>query len=427
MPDLLDPQPVPNADRDVVVTKVAPDDAGAFDPPHDAPVHKAVVHGLQVAGNQLSLYTESLPLIADMERDIRAARQRVWMESYIFLADAAGEAIAAALKDRAGAGCDVRLIYDAIGSASTPAAFFDDLAASGVKVHAFHPLSEALSRLAPLRVLNRRNHRKTLAIDDDVAYFGGMNVVDQTGLETIKEARARRLPASAGWRDVHVRLQGPRQHDVADAFARLWQRLGRDGKPRWPRWNARAVLGSQNEGIWFFDSQPGWRFRNPTRVFVPLIKAAQREITVSMAYFLPVGRVLRALYKARRRGVRVRVIVPEESDVRLVRYAARHLYGRLLKRGIEIHERQEQMLHSKVMIVDRRWSVVGSCNFDPRSLWLNLEFLGVFHSTDVAEALEEICTFEMSKSRRVTLDDVARRRWWTRLLDRGAYALRRLL
>jgi cardiolipin synthase len=411
MQDLLEPAPI--------------SDSGATI--EHAVVHHPVVHDLRVAGHGLRLYTESPPLIADMARDMLSATRRVWMESYIFLGDAAGQAIAAALKDRAAAGCDVRLIYDAIGSARTPGAFFDDIAAAGVKVHAFHPISEALRRLAPLRVLNRRNHRKTLVIDDDVAYFGGMNVVDQTGLDSIAEVRARDLPASAGWRDVHVRLDGPRHHDVADAFARLWQRLHHDGKPRWPKWDPAAVLAARDQDMWFFDSQPGWRYRSPTRVFVPLIKAAQRDVTLSMAYFLPVGRVLRALYQARRRGVRVRVIVPQESDVRLVRWAARHIYGKLLKRGIEIHERQEQMLHSKVMVVDRRWSVVGSCNFDPRSLWLNLEFLGIFHSTAVAETLEEICTFEMSKSRAVTLADVARRRWWTRLLDRGAYALRRLL
>lgn len=382
---------------------------------------------LEAAGHEVQIFTDSLSLMKAMEQAVRSARRRVWLETYIFVADAAGSAIGEALKDRARAGLDVRLIYDAIGCARTPRAFFTDLAQAGVQVHAYNSLSEALNHVAPLQVLNRRDHRKLLVIDDDAAFFGGMNIVDQTGITTLAEAKARRLPASAGWRDVHLRLAGPQQGEVAAAFDRLWRRRLHKRRVRWPPWPMRDLHGDDGEALWFFDSQPGWRYRSPVRVFVPLIGRAQHEITLSMAYFLPVGRVLRALYAAARRGVAVRVVVPAQSDVKLVRWASRHLYARLLRRGIRIFERQDQMLHSKVMVVDGRFSVVGSCNFDPRSLWLNLEFLAVFRSERMARALLDICAFEIEHSREVTLDDTRRRRWWQRLLDRTAYSLRRWL
>jgi cardiolipin synthase len=187
------------------------------------------------------------------------------------------------------------------------------------------------------------------------------------------------------------------------------------------------MLTDTGEGIYLFDCRPGLRFRSPLRLFLPLIKRARRSITMSMAYFLPGRRLLRALQQARRRGVEVTVIVPAQSDVRLVQWATRHLYIRLLRHGIQLYERQDQMLHSKAMVVDGRTTVVGSCNLDPRSLWLNLEFLGVIHAPQLASAVERICAFEIENSKRVTLEDYHGRRWWQRLLDRAAFALRRWL
>ncbi len=166
---------------------------------------------LTIDGHELRLFTESTPMWQAMVADIRAAKKRVWLESYIYAADAAGKAIADALIDRACAGLDVRLMFDSVGSLSTPAAFFAPLREAGVKVHEFHTLREALWRFALFRVFNQRNHRKLLVVDDQLAYFGGMNIVDQRDLKSVDDTERRHLPASSGWRDVHVRLVGPRQ------------------------------------------------------------------------------------------------------------------------------------------------------------------------------------------------------------------------
>lgn len=382
---------------------------------------------LCVAGNQLRLFADSGPLIDAMVEDIRAARHRVWLEIYTICDDRAGKAIAEALKDRARAGLQCRLMYDAIGSLTTPRAFFTDLEEAGVQVHAFHTLWNVVQRFASLRPFNRRNHRKLMVVDDQVAYFGGMNIVDQSSIHTVEDTRRLSLPASAGWRDVHVRLEGPQQAEVAQAMDVHWRSQHGKRLIRWPEWQLREMLRSREDGIFFFDSAPRFRKRRPARVLAPLIRRAQQRILLSMAYFIPVGPVLRQLLRARRRGVAVDVIVPEKSDVPLVQWASTHMYEDLLCRGIRIYERRDQMLHSKAMVIDGVWSVVGSCNLDPRSLRLNTEFLAVIRSEAVAEELTRLCEYEMEQSREVVIDHCHRRTWWQRLRDRLAWSLRRWL
>jgi cardiolipin synthase len=145
---------------------------------------------------------------------------------------------------------------------------------------------------------------------------------------------------------------------------------------------------------------------------------------MSMAYFLPVGKVLADLLRAHRRGVLVRVVVPGVSDVPLVQHATQHLYGQLLRRRFHIYERQEHMLHGKVMVVDDRWTLLGSSNLDPRSFWINLEFMAVVHSRTLAKAMKEIILFEIAHSRRIRLKEYALRGWRQRLIDRVAWAFR---
>ncbi len=393
-------------------------EVSASDRTPPAAVHTRTV---TVAGHELTLFMESPPMAHSLLADIRSARARVWVEVYMILDDAVGRAVADALKERARAGLDVRLLYDFVGSYTTPTAFFDDLADAGVQVHAFHSVWEALWKFSPARLLNRRNHRKLVVIDDRLAYFGGMNLMDQR--RTLTEA-ASELPASSGWRDIHVRLQGPQQAEIADSFERSWRRAHGEEIPRRTPAYRRAVLAPGEESIQFFDSGPGLRHSRAGRVFTRLLNRATRTVMLSMAYFVPVGRVRRALVRAHRRGVFIQVVVPGQSDVAVVQSASRHLYASLLRRRFHLYERKFQMLHSKVMVVDDQWSVLGSCNFDARSFWINLEFLAVIHSRTLARTLREVIRYEIAHSRRITLHDSRQRSRWRRLMDRLAWSLR---
>ncbi|MBL9123133.1 MAG: hypothetical protein JNG90_05835, partial [Planctomycetaceae bacterium] len=264
-----------------------------------------VTRPVVVAGNELIGYAESPPLFDDMVADIRTAEARVWLETYTLCDDAAGRAVAAALIERAQAGLDVRVLYDAVGSPGLSTPFCAALAAAGVKLHAYHTIWDAFRRWSIFTVLNRRNHRKVLVIDERIAYFGGMNIVDHG--PTARETGYQ--PPERGWRDVHVRLAGPQTTDFAESFSRSWKRALRRPIRRRPRAYRRARLSKSSESIRLFDSGPGLKFSRAARVYMRLMKLARRRMVFSMAYFLPTGRVLRALLRARRRGVRVLVIV----------------------------------------------------------------------------------------------------------------------
>jgi cardiolipin synthase len=300
--------------------------------------------------------------------------------------------------------------------------------AAGVQVHDFHSPWQSARGLSFLQMMNQRNHRKLVVIDDEIAYFGGMNVVDLRGIDSTEDAAARDLPKSAGWRDLHVRLAGPQQAEIALIMDRLWRRLHhQSNRGRKRPWPVKQMLAANDDAIFFFDSRPQFKYRRPQRIFVPLINRARHDITLSMAYFIPVGGVRRALVRARKRGVRVRVIIPAESDVSAVQYATRYFYHYLLKRGIHIYERNQQMLHGKAMVVDGLWSVIGSCNLDPRSLRINLEFVAAIRSRALATAVQKICRHEMLHSTRVTWDAYNRRTLWQRFVDRLAWAFRHWL
>ena len=384
--------------------------------------HAAGPLRLTVAGHELTIFVQSLPMIASLVRDIHTAQKRVWVESYIFLHDVAGSAVAEALKDRARMGLDVRVLYDAIGSQTTPSVFFHQMAEAGVQVHAFHSVWEAVYRFSMLRLLNRRNHRKLVVIDDRIAYFGGMNLVDQGSAALVEHAE--HLPISAGWRDIHVRLTGPQQSELAESFDRSWRRARRLPVKRRSRSYRRALPAAGAESIQFFDSGPGRKHTRAARVFTQLIRRARHRLLLSMAYFLPVGPVLRQLIRAHRRGVFIQVVLPGESDVPVVQRATRSLYRRLLRRRFHIYERQRHMLHSKLMVIDDEWTVLGSCNLDARSLYINFEFLAVIHSRTFAKALSAIIQDEIDGSHRITLRSCAKQSGWQRLLDRLAWSFR---
>lgn len=380
---------------------------------------------VEVCDNRLRLFVETEEFIASLIEDIHAAQSRVWIESYIIADDELGRSVAAALKERATAGVQCRVIYDFVGSYSTPNAYFEELRLAGVEVAAFRPLKSVLWSFKFFQHFNRRDHRKLAIVDDRVAYFGGMNIVDQRKYEAESPQKVRSLIASSGWRDVHARLEGPQQPDVAAAFDHLWSRLHRLPRKRGRRWPIKEIVDSRGEGIWFFDSRPQRVYRRPVRVLRPLLRGARKSITLAMAYFVPWGSVLRELIRAERRGIEIRVIVPAHSDVRIVEWASRHIYERLLRHGIRIYERQDRMLHSKVLTIDGQWSVIGSCNIDPRSFLLNLEFMAVIRSAEMAAAVERICQQELQDSRPVEIGYSERHSWWQRWLHRLAWYLRR--
>jgi cardiolipin synthase A/B len=378
---------------------------------------------IQVAAQELTIFTETPHMIEALIRDIQSAKTRIWIEIYIFLNDVAGNRVSEALVERAKSGVDVRVLYDSLGSLATPNAFFAQMVEGGVQVYSYHTVWQALGRgLRFFQVFNSRNHRKLFIVDNDIAYFGGMNIVDQniTDQKDIKN-----LPTSTGWRDVHVRLTGASQNVLAKSFERSWHFAHHEKAfPREKQLSISKTITSQGEAIQFFDCGPRRELARPFKIFHKLIKSARKSIVISMAYCLPPGKIIRAMRRARRLGVEIDIIVPAESDVKLVQWATEFLYEKWIKQGIRIFEREERMLHSKVITVDDEWTIIGSCNLDFRSFRINLEILATIHSKPCAEMIRNICDHEMQNSRQITLQDCQEHQWWKKLRNRIAYAFR---
>lgn len=376
------------------------------------PIHR-------VAGNALTLLQNGNEFFPQLCADIDAAQRAVYLETYIFAADAAGVEISAALQRAAARGVSVRVLLDGFGSSELPEYWVDDLRTAGVEVQWFRrEISPFTLRRDRMRRL-RRMHRKMVAIDGKVAFVGGINIINDipAGLEV----DAPRL-------DYAVRVEGELAGAVQAAMQRLWEmvswasfrkRVKADGwrlhrnKPN-PDANLQLVLRDNVR-----------HRRDIERAYIRAIAGAQREVVIANAYFLPGRSFRRALVQAARRGVRVVLLLQGKVEYRLQHYATLALYGRLLAAGVEIFEYHASFMHAKVAVVDGEWATVGSFNIDPFSLLLARESNLVVRDTGFAGVLRGSLQNAIERDgRRVEL---ARANLLTRILARMSYSLIRFI
>lgn len=331
-----------------------------------------------------------LEAFAAMLKAIAAARNYVHLETYTITDDAVGRQFQQALIERAKAGVTVRLLYDWIGSYELPEQFADTLRAGGVHVAEFHPIAP----WRPRRGFNQRDHMKILVVDGEWGFTGGINIAaSYAPLES----------GGGGWFDMHARMRGQVVRDLDSLFARTWrtatgERLTPDvqahASPRGPHMLAAII---DNFGL---------RNRSNKRIaYLRAIRAARTSICLMNAYFIPDFLLRHALGSAVRRGVRVHVIVPEVNDVPVVQYASRHLYPRLLRAGVRIHEWPARMMHAKTGVIDGAWSTIGSYNIDRRSMFHNLEASVVVADLEFGKRMQLIFDAELTKSREVVLSE----------------------
>ena len=357
-----------------------------------------------------TLYFEGDALYDDMLAAIARAEARVWMESYIFSADGdpVGRRFGAALARAARRGLDVRLHVDAVGSLfQLPTDFIVTLRRAGVQLRTFHRWSWR----DPWRY-NRRNHCKVLIIDQERVFLGGFNIHRESSSACVGEAR---------WRDTHIGLDDPKIVAQADdLFTTFWtRRVSRDlRRRRLPRRFRGDALVSNR--------LPRHRLAL-RRLYHHGIRRARQRVLLTTPYFAPDRRTRAHLYAAASRGVTVRLLLPAVSDQWLVRMAARHIYTRLLRRGIELYEYCPRTLHAKTMVVDGRLATIGTANLDYRSFTHNYEINFVTNRPAVCAELEAQFQRDLEQAERVTEAHLGRRRWWERLAGVFAWRLRRLL
>ena len=366
---------------------------------------------LEVGSHRLALLRDGAEAYPAMLAAIASARSTVCLETYILRGDRTGTRFAEALMERARRGVEVNLTYDAWGS-DVPDELLARLHEAGVRTVAFHPIrwGGRLGRFFA-RVW-RRNHRKSLIVDRTVGFTGGMNLSDDY---------AAVEDGGRGWRDTHLRLEGPAALELQQLFLETWRRARLD-VPRYAHEGRRPEAEVKVIGSELRASKKRIR-----RAYLDAIRTARERVLITNAYFLPTFPVRRALSSAARRGVDVRVILAGTTDVKAVLLAARATYGRFLRAGLRVFEWQGRVLHAKTAVVDGRWSTVGSSNLDALSLRVNLEVNAVIEDERFARALERMFEEDLGACREITLDEWRHRSWGERLVSWLAYLFREWL
>jgi cardiolipin synthase A/B len=353
-----------------------------------------------VPGNSLALYVRGKDLFPAMEAAIEKASVSVHLETYILGSDRTGRAFAELLAQKARTGVRVRVIYDSIGSIDLDPTLETLMRNAGVQVLEYHPVAPWRPRWA----WNRRDHRKILVCDGRVGFVGGMNLNDENA------------PADLGggdWRDAHARVEGPAARDLDLLFRDVWS--AQTG--RWfetagdaaTHGLARVKIAANQELINRFVIR---------EAYVNALTASREQVSIANAYFIPDWRIRRALARAARRGVDVRVMVPGRSDSSAVWHAMRARYDSLLTRGVRIFEWQGPMMHAKAVVVDRLWASVGTYNLDHRSLQHNLEVNVNVLDRAFAGELADQFELGLKGSREITLAEWRRRPLIERIRER---------
>jgi cardiolipin synthase len=308
-------------------------------------------------------------------------------------------------------------MYDSVGTIGTPQAFFDNMRDAGVRLVAFNPVNPL--KLSGPWEPNSRDHRKLLVVDGRVAFTGGVNISSTYSNSSLFRSKAS-AGAKVGWRDTHIRVEGPAVAALQWEFLNNWAtqsvpELG-DGNFFPPLGNAGdklvRVLASEPDGD-----------HDIYAAYVLAIDSAVKSVHITCAYFVPDVQVLKALTNAARRGVDVKVILPGVTDSGLVFHAGRSFYTDMLSSGIRVYELQISVLHAKTAVIDSLWSTVGSTNIDTRSFLHNYELNVVVLDNAFGQSLESAFEEDMRYSVEMTLEQWAKRPLSERLKE---WAARRL-
>ncbi|PIF04378.1 MAG: cardiolipin synthase B [Propionibacterium sp.] len=341
--------------------------------------------------DELTIYTFGEDLYADMIEAIDQAKHTIYFGTYIWKADEVGQRFKDALTRAAKRGVSVYVVFDGFGNFLVSRRFlrFDPL------IHTMrHPT-------LPVPWSPRhwgRDHRKLLVVDHEVGFIGGFNISSDY---------------AKYWRDTHARVVGPSVAELENAYADFWN-----------QWRKRRLpqLGPSSPRLWFNRLRV---VRNAPRVqvypirnmYLEAINRAQERIWLTHAYFIPDEDLVAALAEAAKRGVDVRVIVPQRSNHVVADWLSRGFYTSLLRQGIRLFLYRDAMVHAKTATIDGVWATIGTANLDRLSLAGNYEVnLEILNET-VSKELEDIFTFDLANAEEVTLPEWLQRSLLTKATE----------
>jgi cardiolipin synthase A/B len=356
--------------------------------------------GKRTDGNKVTVLRNGQEALSEMFRALAAAQDTIDLEYYIFEDVHSGDlGLGDLLVRKLGEGVAVNIIRDGYGSLPADPAFLKRLHDAGANMLVYHPLDAAGA--LELKNPNDRDHRKIMVIDGRVAFVGGVNL-DRV-YENPRSAGA--TPGSetkdAYWRDTAARIDGPAVAELQHLFMGTWTH--ENGPPLPERTYFPKLENAGNQVVRIIGSAPGQDRPLYYVSLVTAIHAAQHSITATTGFFVPTHQEREELAQAGRRGVAIRLVLPSVSDSADALAAGRAAYGDLLESGVQIYEIQGAVLHSKLAVVDGAWTVIGSSNFDRRSVAFNIEVDAVVLGHETAAAVESVVNADMTEAKQITL------------------------
>jgi len=365
------------------------------------PEYVAAIAGSPVTrGGAFEVLTNGVQIMPAMLAAIEQARERIVFETYVFTDGTYAKQFSEALAAAARRGVRVYLLLDAMGAKGIGDENEKTMRDAGVQIAWFNPIS-----FRHAEEINGRTHRKILVIDGKLGFTGGVGIADYW---------AGNADAKDHWRDTQIRVEGPPVRYLEACFYENWIESADVVKPELPEISDLPDSGGGDAGgqvlsvpVW---SSPVGGHNGVKKLYLFSLGAARRTIDIQTPYFVMDGSTEWSLVQAAGRGVRVRLLLEGDStDAKPVKYASRSGYETLLRAGIEIYEYQPTMMHAKAMIVDGIWSIIGSSNLDNRSLELNDENNIAIADRAFAARLAQDFETDLTRSKRITLDEWRRR------------------
>jgi cardiolipin synthase len=372
-------------------------------------------------GNKATLLVDGPATYAAMFKAVENARDHINIETYTMedIEDETGRKFSDLLLQKQAEGLQVNLIYDSLGSYTTPAAFFQRLRDGGIHVVEFNPKN-------PLKAhgkwrLAKSDHRKILIVDGKVAITGGVNIsqVYSSAPSGPGDEKGAQMP----WRDTDVQIQGPAVAEFQKLFLDTWQR--QEGAVLSQRNYFPDLKEEGNSLVRVLGSTEGEANRLTFVMYVAAITFAENSLHMTNAYFVPDSQIIKTLTDAAKRGVDVKIILPGITDRSLAQYAGQYHYSDLLKSGVKLFKRRNVLLHAKTLVIDGVWSTVGSTNMEWWSFSSNDEVNAVILSREFATEMEKMFAGDLAESDEIRLEEWEKRplllkirEWFSQLIAR---------
>lgn len=350
---------------------------------------------LYTTGNSIETFINGEYKFERLIRDIRAAKNFIHIEYYIFRLDSLGKTIIEELKKKVDEGVEVRLLVDGMGSKSLRGKQIKYIRSLGIKFHVFFP-----GILPYLNIrLNFRNHRKIVVIDGKIGYVGGFNVGDEY---------VNKGDQFDFWRDTHVRIQGEAVNELNKRFILDWD-YASEGELK----DYSKYFVNEKEygdiGIQIISSGPDHKEEYIKHAYMKIINNAKKNVYIQTPYLVPDEPMKEALKIAALSGIDVRIMVPGKPDHFFMEWILSANMGELLECGVKIYRYQKGFIHSKAIVSDGKVSSIGTANLDIRSFQLNFEINAIIFDKIFAKEQERIFEKDIEYCNLVTLEEYKNR------------------